>query len=192
MDFNLMHKDGAESAPAARLHQQSGRDEHSLLADAQFVDPSKGDYRVKSSSPALRLGFVNFPMDRFGVQKPSLRAIARMPVVPRASATAGALALRDTAPRVWLGARVRSIADTAEMSAFGLPSLAGVLVLAIPAGSTLAKIGLKKNDVILSINEAKIVDVATLLKQASALTTGPSLYIGISRQQKESVLNLKP
>jgi hypothetical protein len=82
MDYNLLEKDGAISSPAIRLQQQSGRDSHSIVADAQFVDAAQGDYRVKRSSPALALGFMNFPMDQFGVQKPALRAIARTPVLP--------------------------------------------------------------------------------------------------------------
>jgi len=80
-DNNLMHKEGAASAPATRLQKQSGRDEHSLVADAQFVDPAHGDYQVKEGSPALGLGFVNFLMDRFGVQKPALKALARTPIL---------------------------------------------------------------------------------------------------------------
>jgi hypothetical protein len=81
MDRNLMHQDGAEPEPAARRQRQSGRDEHSLVADAQFVDPAKGDCRVKDGSPALALGSVNFPMDRFGVQKPELKALTRTPLL---------------------------------------------------------------------------------------------------------------
>ncbi len=65
VDYNLMHRDWATNAPATRLHGQSGRDEHSMVADAQFVNPAQGDYRVKEGSPALSLGFVNFPMDGF-------------------------------------------------------------------------------------------------------------------------------
>jgi hypothetical protein len=82
LDYNLMHREGAASAPAIRLHEQSGRDQHSLVADAQFVDPAHGDYRVKEGSPALSLGFDNFSMDRFGVQKPTLKALARTPILP--------------------------------------------------------------------------------------------------------------
>lgn len=83
-DYNLLHKagGGAASALATRLQKQSGRDEHSLVGDAQFVDPAHGDYRVKEGSAALGLGFVNFPMDRFGVQKPALKALARTPILP--------------------------------------------------------------------------------------------------------------
>ncbi|HEY3863274.1 MAG TPA: right-handed parallel beta-helix repeat-containing protein [Verrucomicrobiae bacterium] len=79
MDGNLLHKAGAAPAPAAILQRESGRDEHSLVADAQFINPAIGDYRVRKSSPALALGFVNFPMDQFGVQDPELKAIARAP-----------------------------------------------------------------------------------------------------------------
>jgi hypothetical protein len=54
MDFNLGQNFGAiTNAPATRLQQQSGRDEHSIAADAQFVDQARGDYRVKDGSPAL-------------------------------------------------------------------------------------------------------------------------------------------
>ena len=59
-----------------------GCDAHSLVGDPMFVDPSKGDFRVKDGSPALTVGFKNFPMDRFGVQAPRLRALARTPEIP--------------------------------------------------------------------------------------------------------------
>jgi hypothetical protein len=82
LDYNLVHREGATNGPASRLQKQSGRDEHSIIADAEFVDPAQGDYRVKEGSPALSLGFVNFPMDRFGVERPTLKALARKPIFP--------------------------------------------------------------------------------------------------------------
>ena len=160
------------------------------MADAQFVDPAKGDYRVKDGSPALALGFVNFPMDQFGVQKPALKAIARTPVLPGQKPVAASGA-RDTTPRSWLGASVRNIADMGEMSALGLPGVTGVLVLEVPAGSALAKGGLQKSDVILSVNGTKTADVATLLQQAPALADFQTISLGISRQQKQISLNLR-
>ena len=51
-------------------------DIESLIADPLFIDPAKGDYRVRPNSPALKLGFKNFPMDNFGVLKPDFRAEA--------------------------------------------------------------------------------------------------------------------
>ncbi len=83
MDFNLVHREGLiDPQPAKALADQSQRDEHSIVADAMFVDLARGDFRVKDGSPALKLGFVNFPMDQFGVQKPELKAIARTPEIP--------------------------------------------------------------------------------------------------------------
>jgi hypothetical protein len=49
-----------------------------------FADPARGDYRVRGGSPALKLGFTNFPMEQFGVRKPELRAVARKPQLPGA------------------------------------------------------------------------------------------------------------
>jgi hypothetical protein len=153
MDFNLVQKPGATtSSPATQLQQQSGRDEHSIVADAQFVDPAHGDYRVKDGSPTLALGFVNSSMNQFGVQKPGLKAIARTPQLPQPKIIASAVAARSTTLVKWLGASVRNIRDEGEMSAFGLPGVTGVLVLEVPADSAVAKAGLRKNEVILSVN----------------------------------------
>ena len=83
VDNNLLHGPGMTTAePAIALRDQSGRDLHSLTGDALFVDPARGDYRVKPGSLALALGFQNFPMDLFGVQWPALKAIARTPRFP--------------------------------------------------------------------------------------------------------------
>ena len=192
MDFNLVQKSGVgTNAPATQLQQQSGRDEHSIVADAQFVDPARGDYRVKDGSPALALGFVNFPMDRFGVRKPELKAIMRIPQLPQSKKSAAVATGRAADPATWLGASVRNITSEGEMSAFGLPGMTGVLVLAVPVESALAKAGLRKNDVILSVNGKKTADTAALLRQVPGLPVSP-LKIGASRDQKEIVIQLIP
>jgi len=188
MNFNLVHDiNAATSTSALRLQQLSGRDEQSIVAGAQFIDPARGDYRVKESSPALKLGFVNFAMNRFGVQKPELKAIARTPELPQIKASAPRAVTRAAGPVTWLGAHVRNITGEGEMSAFGLPGVTGVLVLEVPAESPLAQAGLRKNDVIRSVNSEKAADTAALVKQAPA---GSSLKLGISRDQKEMVVEV--
>ena len=101
-------------------------------------------------------------MNQFGVQKAELKAVARVPQLPQPKMSAAASAARDTTPAKWLGVSVRNIADEGEMSAFGLPGVTGVLALEVPADSVLAKAGLRKNDVILSVNSATTTDAAAL------------------------------
>jgi hypothetical protein len=47
--------------------QALGFDRHSIFADPQFIDPEKGDYRVKPGSPALKVGFENFDISGAGL-----------------------------------------------------------------------------------------------------------------------------
>jgi len=193
MDFNLMHDAHATTSTAAtRLQEQSGRDAHSLTGDALFVDPASGDYRVRDNSPALSLGFVNFPMDRFGVRKPELRAIARTPQLPRPGESDPAPAARAAAPVTWLGAQVRNITDEGERSAFGLPGVTGVLVLDVPAQSPLSEPGLRHGDVILFVGDRPIPDTAALLREAPARPAARAVQIGISRDQRRLQLSLRP
>jgi hypothetical protein len=60
---------GGRSGTACTWDQwvAGGCDVHSKVADPLFTDPANGNYQVKSGSPALALGFKNFPMDSFGV-----------------------------------------------------------------------------------------------------------------------------
>jgi len=48
--------------------QSDGVDAHSLAADPMFVDPEKGDFRLKPDSPALKMGFVPFDMSKVGLR----------------------------------------------------------------------------------------------------------------------------
>jgi len=78
VDYNLFTTSAADRQEFAA----QGCDANSLVGDAQFVNAAAGDFRVKETSPALKLGFVNFPMDQFGVQSPRLKALARTPEIP--------------------------------------------------------------------------------------------------------------
>ena len=78
------------------------------------------------------------------------------------------------------------------MSALGLGGVGGVLVLEVRPGSPLARAGLRKKDVILSVNGTKTSDVAALLQEAPALAPFQAIALGISRQQKGTVLTVTP
>ena len=193
-DNNLMHVVGLKDArPALTLQQQSGRDEHSLEADALFVDPANGDYRVREDSPALRLGFQNFPMDQFGVQWPPLKRIARTPELPRLQTAQAALpeSTRDPRPAVWMGATVKNIVGMGEISASGLPGEIGVLLQDLPPDSRAATAGLRVGDVILKIAGKPTDSLAALQQVAAALPNAGHVRIAIWRQQKEAIIEVE-
>ena len=49
-----------------RQWQARGLDKWSLIADPKFVNPSKGDFRLRKGSPAFGLGFVEFDLSTVG------------------------------------------------------------------------------------------------------------------------------
>ena len=67
--WNVNHPDFVANKEIRSLEQwQQHQGEHSVFADPMFIDPANRNYQVKPESPALKLGFKNFPMDQFGHQ----------------------------------------------------------------------------------------------------------------------------
>jgi hypothetical protein len=192
-DFNLLHQPGAASPqPAAGLRKQSGLDAHSLDADARFLDPGKGDFRLHPDSPALALGFRPFPLDRFGVQWPKLKAIARTPdLSPPGGGPATSAATRDRTPAVWLGATVRNLVGLGEVSAAGMIGETGVLVVSAPPQSRAAAAGLQSGDVILELDGKPTPALGDLLRHAAAAPRFGSVRLTIWRGQRSRTLTVE-
>jgi parallel beta-helix repeat protein len=53
--------------------RERGHDQHSVIADPQFISPEKGDFALKSASPALKNGFHPIDLSQVGIRKPSRR-----------------------------------------------------------------------------------------------------------------------
>ena len=90
LDYNLFYNGGQDPHICQWLQRSSfpftwsqwtaaGLDPHSVVADPLFVNPAGGDYTVKDGSPALALGFTNFPMTGFGVTSGPQGPIAPVP-----------------------------------------------------------------------------------------------------------------
>lgn len=170
----------------ARKH---GGDTHSASGDPMFVNPAKGDFRVKPGSPALAVGFKNFPMDRFGVKKPSLKAIAKTPAIPKLIGGLDAASESKEVARTWLGAPLHSITGE-EFSAFGTSKEdGGVQIVDVPAGSGAAKAGLLANDLIQSVDGAKVRNADEFFAALPKFGDSP-VRLGIVRNQSPKTVSI--
>lgn len=129
-----------------RRAQAAGTDAHSVAGDPRFANPAAGDFSITNAALATAIGFVNFPMDDFGVRPARLRALAETPKFTPPGAASGEPAAE--APRTLAGMTVKSVQTLGEQSAAGLPTRAGVRVLAVQAGGRAEAAGLRPGDVI--------------------------------------------
>lgn len=156
-----------------------------------FADPAHGDYRVKDGSPALKLGFENFPMDQFGVRRPELKAIAKTPELPSLMGSSGTLAALPSRIR-WKGAVMRNLAGD-EYSALGVSRDAGGVVVAeAPAGSEAAKAGLRSNDFIQSIEGHPVRNAADFVAWLATIQPGSTATLDVVRNQKREAIVVQP
>ncbi|MCC6123391.1 MAG: right-handed parallel beta-helix repeat-containing protein [Pirellulales bacterium] len=51
--------------------QAKGQDQHGVVADPLFVDPQRGDFTLKSDSPAIKLGFQPIDQSAIGLTGPA-------------------------------------------------------------------------------------------------------------------------
>ncbi|MCK5210046.1 MAG: PDZ domain-containing protein, partial [Cyclobacteriaceae bacterium] len=169
--------------------QQNDTDKHSLYGDPLFIDPKYGDFRVLDNSTALKLGFKNFAMDRFGVQKPGLKQIAKTPEIPVIIFSADNENPIKTAN--WLGATLKNIETMGERSATGLKEISGILILKVKEGSLAAKGGIQEGDVVISCEENEVKTISDLLNCNQGNNWKGVLKIRIVRNQNKEDLLLK-
>jgi hypothetical protein len=74
---DINHNFFANPKDLLEAQQKYHTDADSAAGDPMFIDPAHGDYRVKDDSPALKVGFKNFPMDEFGVTSQRLKNQAK-------------------------------------------------------------------------------------------------------------------
>jgi hypothetical protein len=178
LDFNLFTSSEADRTAFAA----HGADAHSAVGKANFLNPAAGDFRVADDSPALALGFRNFPMDRFGVREPRLRAVARTPEIPGLQL----LSWSSSSPACqWLGAEIRNL-EGEEYSAVGLSAeMGGVLVIDAPGHAEAVQLGLRVGDVIVSVNGAPAKTVDELAKRIADSPGSTPVRLGLRRDQKD-------
>lgn len=166
--------------------QANGTDGRSIYGNPMFVNVKTGDYQVGRQSPALKTGFKNFPMNRFGVISASLRTLATKVVLPVISSSEGE---DDEQSFEFFGTNVKNLNTLGERSATGMDSERGVLVLSVPKTSVLYG-KLNSNDVILKFNGKDISKVTDLQKEKMNLQLSHSTSVMVFRNQQLQKLEI--
>ncbi|MDO5969594.1 PDZ domain-containing protein [Flavivirga aquimarina] len=184
VDYNLF-----PTETALKKAQSNSTDANSLYGNPLFINPKKGDFTVKENSPALKIGFKNFPMDRFGVQKPELKAIAKQPEIPNLQIESSEK--EGTKTKNWLGATLKEIETIEEQSSFGTHSMDGVIILKIDKNSKLSKSSIKEGDVIIGVEQEKVKNISNFIDTYKKYDFSENTTFNIVRNQKEMEIEFK-
>ena len=175
LDYNVFYNGEGDVTVGDRGWANAGWDVHSVIANPMFVNPKTLDYRVKPGSPALALGFVNFPMDQFG--KPGAPQPCPIDFVEET------LAQSDSEPL--MGGSVASVSDMSIQSVLGSPDMSGIYFESVSENSYAADQGFKKFDAIRSVNGTPITTKQSFWKIYNSLEPGATVSITLLRNQHE-------
>lgn len=174
-DHNVFYNGGADVTVGDRGWDAAGWDRNSVVSDPMFVDPEHLDYRVKPDSPALQIGFKNFPMDQFG--KPG--APQPKPIV---FVEAKGI-VSDSEPL--MGATIAGVTDMSIQSVLGSPDQTGVYFEAVPEGSYAAGQGFLKHDAIRVLDGRAVGSKRRFWRIYNALEPGAPVSVTLLRNQHE-------
>src|SRR5882757_7235777 len=167
---------------------RAGMDIHSLVADPKFAagDPaSQYDFTLAADSPALGLGFVNFPMTGFGAPGAPLPPKATVSYVPPP------VTGLTTQPELVMGATGTNIPSAAVQSSLGIADDFGLYLSSVPAGSYASQRGLQTGDDIRSINGATVThDRNTFWQPYNSLAAGAPITLGVRRGQNDVTVTM--
>ncbi len=171
----------------------NGCDLSSLNGDPQLIDPAKGDFRVSSTSPALKTGFKNFPMNDFGVLKPSLRRIAKIPAFPLIEIKSDSGPARKVIYK-WMDIELQE-PSAEQKSAFGIGfNENGVALSFVPENSEAARKGFHTGDFILQVNGIKIKSIQNLITfiHGNKNSSKKHTFVIIRNQSEISISMVQP
>jgi hypothetical protein len=169
--------------------RSKGTDMNSKSGDPLFVNPSEGDFRVKDQSDALKIGFVNFSMDQFGVLDQSLKEKAKKPVLPRQLYTE--MVANKEMFVEWIGATIKKLSGLGERSATGMDAEKGVYVVAVAKGSKAERYGIKPNDVILKVDSKETNNTKDVIAKYNGALWKGAIDIVLFSQQNERTIKIK-
>jgi len=186
VDWNFFATE--DNLQKSRTSMKGHSDAHSITGPFNFVDASSGVYSVTSGSAVFKVGFENIPMDRFGVLSPKLKTMAKVPAFPLPETV---VVTDNSKLYTWQGAEVRSVQGLGDRSAHGLPDEKGVVVVSVPEGCPAAKAGIRKSDVIRSLDGSGISDVSALFSVSASSNWKNTVEVIVFRDQKQIPLSIR-
>ncbi|MEI6892404.1 MAG: discoidin domain-containing protein [Pontiella sp.] len=159
-------------------------DPNSVYGDPMFADPANGDFTVTNTELAEQIGWKNFPMDQFGVQKPSLKAIAQTPEIPAIELTPD-----EIIPGIdYMGGVIKNIENDGEKSAAGLPNYKGAKIVKGLTRGLFSVIKLQDDDVVLKMDDEAINNINDFMSRMNDDTVYKTMSVW--RYQKMRTLEL--
>ena len=110
-------------------------------------------------------------MTGFGVTSDELKDLAKQPSIQVPKAVATNVFVKEKVKRLW-GTQFKTLETEAEMSATGMIGKYGVLLVAVPKNSKLARMGFKVDDVVIVLNSKKIANKEVFFNRMKNLKVG--------------------
>ncbi|MCK9343568.1 MAG: hypothetical protein M0P33_06635, partial [Massilibacteroides sp.] len=185
-DYTFFHNpEYVAPIPATAIRDWTHDDANSLVGNAGFVDLQKGNFRLKTNSPAFALGFKNFENTGFGVTSEKLKRRVPEPVIILPSKYFDNTLIDEKKRSVW-GATIGTLDTESKLTAYGAKSLEGAILSKLPEKSKLHKLGFRVDDVILKIDQFKIGTAQDLIQFfRKAYLPGSAYQVKLLRGQKE-------
>lgn len=167
-----------------KIQTAFGTDPNSVYGDPKFADPKNGDYTVTDTNLTRKIGWVNFPMNQFGVQKPSLKAIAKTPEFPEIELTPD-----EVIPGIeYMGGVIKNIVNDGEKSAAGLPDYKGAKIEKGLTKGVFSIVKLQDDDVVLKMDNDEITNIDEFMMRIASEKVYKT--ISVWRYQKMIVFDL--
>lgn len=145
----------------------NGCDSNSIIIEPAFVNAPGGDFRLTAEGQLKAAGFLNFPIDRFGVKKPTLKKIAKNPDIPTLKIKKEEANPDVTVKASWYGVLLTEPVGN-DLSAYGVSlSEQGIALDAIPTGGRPEKWGFRKGDLLIAVNGYKLATIPAMAKYLS-------------------------
>lgn len=180
VDYNIY------TTPAALQQDQAkGIEHHGMVVAPSFINPDSGDFNLNNTT---NTSFKRFDMQHFGVTSDRLIQLAEKPKTPILITQSNP----DTGETFkWKQSIFKNIETLGEQSAAGLPTIAGVLIVAVPTESPLFESTLKAGDVIVACNGQQIKNFQELSNVVKQDQYKNQLKLIIYRNQKQQEIFVK-